>query len=99
MTVSKISDIKAADLAEYCRIPDPITADYTTLNTLLDVAISFIEQYTGHTAEELDELPDVVIVAFILVQDMWDNRTMYVDSGNVNKVVDSILGLHSVNLL
>jgi len=38
-------------------------------------------------------------VLLVLVQDMWDNRTLYVDKSNVNKVVDSILGLHAVNLL
>lgn len=99
MTVQKISDITSGNLAEYIRIPDPTVDDYTTLNTLLDVAVTYMEQYTGRTSEELDEFNDCVIVAFILVQDMWDNRTMYVDNTNVNKVVASILGLHQVNLL
>jgi len=55
--------------------------------------------YTGRTLEELDELQDVIIVILILVQDMYDNRTLYVDSTNINHVVESILDLHSVNLL
>ena len=38
-------------------------------------------------------------VVFILCQDMWDNRTLYVDKSNLNKVVDTILGMYSVNLL
>lgn len=99
MTVQKISDITSGNLAEYIRLPDPTVDDYTTLNTLLDVAVAYMEQYTGRTSEELDEFNDCVIAAFILVQDMWDNRTMYVDNTNVNKVVESILGLHQVNLL
>ena len=51
------------------------------------------------TLDALDDLQDVIIVVMILVQDMWDNRTLYVDESGVNKVVESILGLHSVNLL
>jgi len=35
----------------------------------------------------------------ILCQDMYDNRSMYVDKNNLNKVVETILGMHSVNLL
>lgn len=99
MTVSKISDITSGNLAEYLRLPDPDVNDYTTLNTMLDVAVGYMKAYTGRTDEELDELNDMVIVAFVLVQDMWDNRTMYVDGSNVNKVVDTILGMHQVNLL
>jgi hypothetical protein len=30
---------------------------------------------------------------------MWDNRTLYVDNANLNKVVDVILGMHCVNFL
>lgn len=99
MTISKISDITAADLAEFIHLPDPTVDDYTTLNTMLDVAVAYMEQYTGHTSEELDEYQDCVIVAMVLVQDMWDNRSMYVDTTNTNKVVESILNLHQANLL
>ena len=99
MTISKISDIKAADLAEFIHLPDPTVDDYTTLNTMLDVVVAYMEQYTGHTSEELDEYQDCVIVAMVLVQDMWDNRSMYVDTTNTNKVVESILNLHQANLL
>lgn len=97
--INKVSDITTADLAEYIRITDLTQDDTATLNNLLNVAKSFIYNYTGRTAEEVDELPDCVIVAFILVQDMWDNRTLYVDKSDLNKVVETILGMHSVNLL
>ena len=41
----------------------------------------------------------MVIVIFILVQDMWDNRTMYINEKNLNNTIITILNLHSVNLL
>ena len=97
--ITKVSDITTTDLAEYLRLVDPSNADTQTLSNLLGVAKAYIEQYTGRTAEELDDYDDIVIVVFVLVQDMWDNRTLYVDNANMNKVVESILGLHSVNLL
>ena len=97
--ISKISQITAQDVADYIRISDVTQDDLNTLNTLLTVAKEYVSQYTGRTLEDLDTLSDVVIVVFILVQDMYDNRTLYVDTSNVNKVVESILGLHSVNLL
>lgn len=99
MNVSKISDITPQDLADFIRLSDPVESDLQTLGTLLGVAKTYIEQYTGRNLIELDTLNDVVIVAFILVQDMWDNRTMYVDNTNVNRTVESILNLHVVNLL
>ena len=47
----------------------------------------------------IDAFVDFVIVVYILCQDMYDNRSMYVDKNNLNKVVDSILGMHCTNLL
>ena len=97
--ITKVSDIAYTDIADYIRI-DEITADeQNTLNNLLTVAKKFIQSYTGLTAEQIDDYPDFVIVVLILCQDMYDNRTLYVDSNNLNKVVDTILGMHSVNLL
>lgn len=97
--ISKVSQITTQDVADYLRLSELTSDDENTLNTLLTVAKTYIEQYTGQTAESLDNYQDLIIVVLILCQDMWDNRTLYVDSNNANKVVESILGLHSVNLL
>lgn len=97
--ISIVSQITASDVADYLRLYDVTQSETNTLNTLLTVAKDYICKYTGRTASELDQFPDMVIVVLILCQDMYDNRTLYVDSSNVNKVVESILGLHSVNLL
>ena len=97
--ISKVSDITAQDVADYIRLDEIDASDTNTLNYLIQVAKAFMSNYTGRTEEELDNYKDFVIVLMILVQDMWDNRTMYVDTTNLNFVVDSILHLHSVNLL
>lgn len=95
----KVSDIKATDIANYIRLDEVSEDDTKTLNDLIAISKAFIQNYTGHTEKELDDYPDFAIVVYILCQDMWDNRTLYVDNSNLNKVVETILGLHSVNLL
>lgn len=95
--IRKVSDIKAEDIADYLRIDELTDGDEQMLKNLLEIAKTYIESYTGQT--ELDNYQDFVIVALVLVQDMYDNRTMYVDSTNLNTVVETILGMHSVNLL
>ena len=97
--INAVSQITAQDVAEYIRISEVTQDDINTLNTLLTVAKVYVGEYTGRTIQDLDNYKDIIIVVLILCQDMWDNRTLYVDSSNVNKVVESILGLHSVNLL
>ena len=95
--IKKVSEITAEDMAEYMRLYELTEDDIKTLNNLKGIAETFIKKYTGRT--ELDDYQDFVIVIFVLVQDMWDNRTLYVDKTNLNHVVDTILGMHSVNLL
>lgn len=97
--IEKVSDISYQDVAEYLRLYEVGNDDINTLNTLINVAKAFISNYTGRSSDELDNYQDFVIVVFVLCQDMWDNRTLYVDSTNLNNVVQAILGLHSVNLL
>lgn len=94
--ITKVSDITVEDLADYLRIYD-VTDEEETLTNLLNVAKEYIKSYTGQ--EDLDKYQDFVIVALVLVQDMYDNRTMYVEKSNLSTVVDTILGMHSVNLL
>ena len=97
--INKVSEITADDLAEYLRIEELTDGEKQILTNLLNVAKKFIENYTGRTETELDSYQDFVIVVLVLVQDMYDNRTMYVDSNNLNTVVETSLGMHSTNLL
>lgn len=92
----KVSEIQIAQVADYLRLDD-YQAD--SISHLLDSAKAFIRSYTGLTDEEIDTHEDFYIVVMVLCQDMYDNRCMYVDKNNLNKVVDTILGMHCVNLL
>ena len=98
--IEKISDITAQDVADYLRIAELTTDDENFITSCIDVATDYILKYTGIADKAtLDDYNDIVIVVFVLCQDMYDNRTNYVDSNNVNKVVENILGLHQRNLL
>lgn len=97
--LTKVSEITYSDVADYIRLVE-VTEDYQiTLNNLIGIAKTFIASYTGHTIEELDDYQDFIIVVFILCQDMWDNRTLYVDKATLSYPVETILNMHSVNLL
>ena len=97
MEVSKVSDITVESVAEYLRLDEVSDEEKNTLTTLISIATSFIKNYTG--IDDLDKYPEFVIVVLILCQDMWDNRTMYVASKDLNNTIQSILAMHSVNLL
>lgn len=99
LNINKVSDITPEDVAEYLRLDEVTEDDINTLNTLILVAKDFIQNYTGRSAEDLDTYADLILVVLVLCQDMWDNRAYYVDKTNLNAVVDSILHMHSVNLL
>ena len=109
MMIETISELTAQSIADYIRLD--ITDDTATeneLRTYLNVAKHYISDYTGlpitsEDAEEktLDSYPNLVIVALILCQDMYDNRSLYPDAKTivVNKTAESILNMHARNLL
>lgn len=97
--ITKVSEITYEDIANYIRLVEVTNEDQTFLNTILKVSKNFIKDYTGHTLEELDDYPDFIIVVYVLCQDMYDNRALYVDKSNLNNLVETILGMHSDNLL
>ncbi len=105
--IDKVSLITAQDIADYIRV-DSDSAIIKELNTYLNVAKTYISDYIGlpissddENVKTLDSYPNLVIVVFILCQDMYDNRSLYLDNKTilVNKTVESILGMHARNLL
>ena len=91
--VSKVSEITTNDIADFIRLGEVGDAEQNQLSTFLTIAKDYIKNYTG--LDDLDEYADLVIVVFILCQDMYDNRVMYIDKGNPNKVVQTILDMHT----
>lgn len=97
--ITKVSDITTSDIQNYLRISELSEADERYLETIKNVAIDFIKNNTGVDDETIDNYTDFIIVVYVLCQDMYDTRSYYVDGNNVNKVVQTILDMHSRNLL
>ena len=100
-TQLKVSEITVKSLANYLKL------DYSSLSEeeilelamLLKTSQAFVKDYTDLNDEQIDEHETFAIAVFVLIQDMYDNRSLYIDKNNLNRVVDMILGMHSINLL
>lgn len=73
--------------------------DVKLLEAMKVAAVNYCKGYTGLSEEELDKHEDITIAVLVLISDMWDNRSMTIERSNPNRVIDTILGMHSVNLL
>jgi len=97
----KVSQINIDILKNYIRID--INEDDELLTQILNSVKNYIQNYTGLTLEEIDQKEDITIALFALCAEMYDNRQYTVSNGRYNvgenKIVSSILNLHSVNLL
>lgn len=94
-----VADITVENVADYLRLSEVSAEDTAFLSSALGISKVFIKDYTGQTEEFVNTSETFVIVVYVLCQDMYDTRTLYVDKTNINKVVESILGMYSVNLL
>lgn len=95
----KFSEIGVTDLVKYLRLAETTQDDLTLLGTILEASKSFILTYTGRDEESADKYPEFTIAVYTLSEDMYDKRSYIVDSETSNKIVDSILGSRSINLL
>jgi hypothetical protein len=97
--IEKVSEVTSTDLAEFLRVGEVTASEEGFLKTIIGAAIAYMCKYTGLTTAQLDGSQDFVQALLVLCQDMYDNRALYVDSANVNLTVQSILDMHSINLL
>lgn len=102
----KVSEITVKDIADYLRLSEISEEDEKNIELFLNIAKNYIENYTGIPQESenvedetLDTYSDFIIVVYVLCQDMYDNRKMYVDGKNINNTVKTILDMHTRNNL
>lgn len=97
----KISEVTVDYLASYMRLDDPTEIETAEISNMLASAKAYIKGYTGLDDEALDMHEDITQALFVIVADMFDNRNLYIEgkASNVNKAVECILGMHSINLL
>lgn len=101
-----VSEITSNIVAQYLRLDTPSQSDLANLNNILTAAKVFVSDYTGipiisttEDGDDFDNHDDIVPVVLILCQDMYDNRSLYVEKSNMNRLVTTILDMHSVNLV
>nr|DAJ70490.1 MAG TPA: head tail connector [Caudoviricetes sp.] len=102
----KVSEITVKDITNYLRLSEVSNEDNKNIELFLNIAKNYIENYTGipqksdnEEEETLDTYSDFIIVVYVLCQDMYDNRVMYVDGKNINNTVKTILDMHTRNNL
>ena len=93
--MAKVSDLNAAAVAEYLNISE----DDPLISGILRAAIGYATGYTGLTEEQLDEHEDIYLAVLIKCSDFYDQRTEHTDKPVNNPAVETILSMHSVNLL
>lgn len=101
----KVSEITTKNLQDYLRLDDDTFKD--EIDIYLKSAISYVCEHTGliqnETKKELDAHEDITMAVFVLVSDFYENH-LYHQGGvgtevKVNKIVDTILNHHRVNLV
>lgn len=93
----KISEVTITELKNYLHVYH--TEDDNLLTAILVAAKSFVRNYTGLAAENLDISEDLTMAVFILGAELYDNRVYTVDNTSINPAIQAILNMHSVNLL
>lgn len=97
----RTSEITMKDLCRQIRTEEAYMTedDRKHLGILLRAATEYVKSYTGLDDAGIDAHEDVTIAVLVLVCDLYDNRQMTVDRNNVNRVVETILGMYCINLL
>lgn len=97
----KVSELNDEYVADYLRLDEPDKMVLQEVHMALTSAIAYAVHYTGLTKEEMEQYEDITTAILVLAADMFENRNLYIDykTKEVNKTVETILGMHQVNLL
>lgn len=94
-----LSELTANDLAYYLRLEQDEGESDPMIQGILHAAVSAVLGYTGLSSEEADTLPELALAALIMGADLYEHRTMQVQSENVNPTAKTLMDMHRVNLL
>lgn len=92
----KINEITTDFLIDYCNAYEE---DGKILEVFKEASINYIKSYTGLTEEEIKAMDDITVALLVLVNGMFDSRSIEADKSNVNLILDGILSMHSKNLI
>ncbi len=92
----KINDVPDLLIIKHCNVYDD---DMDLIKIYKESAKSYIKSYTGLDDEGINKYEDLTIVYLNLISDMYDNRSFTVENDKENKMLNSIMFMHSINLL
>lgn len=97
----KVSELTTEYIAGYLKIDEPEEEETKDIENFKTAAVSYVKSFTGLSAEEIDTHEDITIAVLVLISDMFDNRSLYLDykTNVMNKTVEGILAMHSTNYL
>lgn len=93
----KVSEITVENIKEYIKIDND--QEDVFLQSILAGSKAYIKSYTGLDDIGVDTKEDLSLVVYVLCSEMYDNRQYTVDKDKVNPIIQSILDMHSINLL
>jgi uncharacterized phage protein (predicted DNA packaging) len=93
----RMSEVTITELKNYAHVYHDV--DDNLFTAILIAAKSYIQSYTGLSSESMDMKEELTIALFVLSTEMYENRMYTVERSSVNQVVQSILNMHSINLL
>lgn len=93
----KMSEVQIVDIKSYINVTN--NEDDPLIGAILIACKQYIQGYTGLSTATLDTKEDLTMALFVLASELYDNRAFNVESSNVNPFIESILHMHSINLL
>ncbi len=92
----KINEVPDSLIIKHCNVYDD---DMDLIKLYKESAKSYIKSYTGLDDDGINKYEDLTIVYLNLISDMYDNRSFTVENDKENKMLNSIMFMHSINLL
>lgn len=93
----KISEVSLSVIKAHCGISGEDSDELLTVYS--DAAKKLVEDYTGLSAQQLDEFPDITVAFLNIVNEMFSQRLVMTSGTQLNAFQRQILDLHSVNLV
>lgn len=93
----KISEASLSVVKAHCGVSGDDSDELLT--AYMDAAKKLAEDYTGLTAQQLDDCPDITVAWLNMVNEMFTQRLVMTSGTQMNEFQRQILDMHSVNLL
>ena len=92
----KVSEITLDTLKLYSNYY--LEGEDSLLTLILKASKTYVQTYTGLNDEQLDSHEDLTVAVLALATDMIDRRSYHMDNSSVNKILDHMLHMYSLNL-